>query len=265
MTSVPEAAAAAASPGTPHHTMPAPARIAAWLTNIGAPVMPVVPPTTITPPTAHLCVLGTASGSQRRDVCLLGDARGRVHHVDADVGDGHRARVRATGLEHEAGLRRRERDRPVRVDGRTRRRRRSARRPRTGCRPRPPAPARRRPPRRPTPHPLRARRESPSRTSRRPRRRRAASARARRARSIPDASSNTSTRMPQARSARAVDEPVAPVVPLAAHDHRVAPVRAAADVPDAPCHRAARALHQHVDRGARRDRARGRPRPSPPG
>ncbi len=49
MTSEPAARSAASSPGRPHQTIPAPARIAAWLTNIGAPVMPPDPPTTITP------------------------------------------------------------------------------------------------------------------------------------------------------------------------------------------------------------------------
>ena len=43
----------AASPGMPHHTIPAPTRIAAWLTIIGAPVIPLDPPTTKTPPDAH--------------------------------------------------------------------------------------------------------------------------------------------------------------------------------------------------------------------
>ena len=45
-------------------------RIAAWLTNIGAPVMPRVPPTTMTPPTSHLCVLGLRAGSQASCVAL---------------------------------------------------------------------------------------------------------------------------------------------------------------------------------------------------
>ena len=38
MTSVPEARRAVSAPGKPHQTIPAPARMAAWLTNIGAPL-----------------------------------------------------------------------------------------------------------------------------------------------------------------------------------------------------------------------------------
>ena len=62
MTSVPDARAAASSPGTPHQTMPAPARMAAWLTNDGAPVMPPEPPTT-SAPLNHLWASGARSGS----------------------------------------------------------------------------------------------------------------------------------------------------------------------------------------------------------
>jgi hypothetical protein len=46
ITSVPESRAAVSAPGTPHQTMPAPVRMAAWLTSDGAPVMPPDPPTT---------------------------------------------------------------------------------------------------------------------------------------------------------------------------------------------------------------------------
>ena len=57
MTSVPAARSAASAPGRPHQTIPAPARIAAWLTNIGAPVIPSDPPTTITA-AIHLWAVG---------------------------------------------------------------------------------------------------------------------------------------------------------------------------------------------------------------
>ena len=43
---------------------PRPARIAAWLTNIGAPVIPPDPPTTITP-AIHLCAVGGRGGRSR--------------------------------------------------------------------------------------------------------------------------------------------------------------------------------------------------------
>ncbi len=44
--------------------MPAPARIAAWLANIGAPVIPGEPPTTITA-FDHLCAFGARGGRHR--------------------------------------------------------------------------------------------------------------------------------------------------------------------------------------------------------
>ena len=120
MTSPPEARRAVSAPGSAHHTIPAPARMAAWLTSSGAPVMPAEPPTT-NAPDCHLCASGARVGSHAAHVGVVDQpdlvmAAGRSADGDADVGDDHLTRERTAGLEHEAGLARRERDRARRPD-----------------------------------------------------------------------------------------------------------------------------------------------------
>ena len=71
----------------------------------------------------------------------------------------------------------------------------------------------------------------------------------------PAASSNT--RRPHAPAPRAPrgDQAVAAVVALAADQHDPAPVGTADEPPHLPRHRASRPVHEHLDRGARGDRA----------
>ncbi len=109
----PGAAAAAASPGTPHHTIPAPVRSTARLTSVGAPVMPRVPPTTITPPTSHLWVFGRRGGSHAAtsaaSVSPAGDAPTSMPMSATVTTPG----VRATWFEEQTRLARRERHRAI--------------------------------------------------------------------------------------------------------------------------------------------------------